>query len=82
MPPPSSRSNDQMLDPETHSRLKTAIVLQVSEDTGVLAELRDRTEELRNHVSRPRPRMAPAMSLIGPDGGINRVRRKPPSGGR
>ena len=71
-----------MLDPETHSRLKTAIVLRVSEDMGVPAEPRDQMEELRNHVSRPRPGVAPVMSLIGTDGGINRVRRKPPSGDR
>ena len=70
-----------MLDPDTHDRLRDAIHSRIGQHMVVLAGNRDEIEE-RGHVRRIRPRTITSMSLVGTDGGNNRVRCESPAGDR
>ena len=71
-----------MLDPDTRDRLKDAVFSRIGQDMGVLAGLRDETEELRGHVRMIRPHLTGSMSLVGTDGVNSRLRCEPHPGDR
>ena len=62
-----------MLEPETSGQLKDAIRTAVSAHRSELELLRERMRHLRRRVQRIQPRRSAAISLVGTDGGNNRV---------
>jgi hypothetical protein len=62
-----------MLDPEVSEDLKAAIRLAVDSDRSELQVLRRRISGLRQKIQRIQPRRSAAISLVGTDGGNNRV---------
>ena len=66
-----------MLDPEVSEELKNAIRTAVSNDKAELDILRKRIAPLRQRVQRIQPRRSAAISLVGTDGGNNRVAFNP-----
>ncbi len=66
-----------MIDAESQSQLRQAIVARMLADRGLLDTLRDEIRPLRNSVRRILPRTATAISLVGADGGDNSLRFDP-----
>ncbi|MCY3748556.1 MAG: hypothetical protein OXG64_04590 [Chloroflexi bacterium] len=66
-----------MLEQQSHYALKQAISNQVEEDIRVLDNLRCEVRPLRGSLRRIQPRSTTAISLVGTDGGNNRIQFDP-----
>ena len=66
-----------MLDPQSHTELRTQIWKQIGQDMRVLESLRNEIRPLRTSVRRILPRTTTSISLVGTDGGNNRIQFDP-----
>ena len=66
-----------MIDPQSHSELKQALNRQITQDMRVLDTLRNEVRPLRSTVRRIQPRTTTSISLVGTDGGNNRIQFDP-----
>ena len=66
-----------MLDPQSHNVLKAEIKKRINEDVHVLDSLRAEVRPLRSAVRRIQPRTTTSFSLVGTDGGNNRIQFDP-----
>lgn len=66
-----------MMDPESQAQLRREIVERMVADRALLDQLRDEIRPLRDSVRRIQPRATTSISLVGADGGNNRVRFDP-----
>lgn len=66
-----------MIDLESHRTLQQGIREQVQADRFLLEQLREEIRPLRSEVRRIQPRIATSISLVGTDGGNNRLRFDP-----
>ena len=66
-----------MLDPQRHNALRTEIEKSIARDMRILARLRDEVKPLQAQVRRIMPRATTSFSLVGTDGGNNRIRFDP-----
>ena len=66
-----------MLDPQSHTVLKKEIQKQIGQDMRVLDSLRSEVRPLRATVRRILPRTTTSISLVGTDGGNNRIQFDP-----
>ena len=66
-----------MLDPQSHTALRTEIQKQIGHDMRVLESLRDEISPLKATVRRILPRTTTSISLVGTDGGNNRIQFDP-----
>lgn len=66
-----------MIDPQSHAQLKQAIADQMATDRAVLERLRAECRPLRDQVRRIQPRVTTSISLVGTDGGNNRLEFDP-----
>ncbi len=66
-----------MIDPQSVDELKEGIRSQIGEDRGLLDKLRAEVCPLKNQVRRIQPRTATSFSLVGTDGGNNRIQFDP-----
>lgn len=66
-----------MLDTQSHSILKSEIRKQIGQDMRILESLRQEVRPLSPTVRRILPRMTTSISLVGTDGGNNRIQFDP-----
>jgi len=66
-----------MIEPQTHSQMKQEIKSRMDSDRWLLDQLRDEIRPLRNNVRRIQPRATTSISLVGTDGGNNRLQFDP-----
>ena len=66
-----------MIDADSQRTLKDQILTRIVEDRDVLDRLRAEIRPLRDNVRRIQPRSTTAVSLVGTDGGDNRVEFDP-----
>lgn len=66
-----------MLEPQSHEILQLSIHKRIEDDFRLLQKLRDQVRPLRGQVRRIQPRSATSISLVGTDGGNNRVQFDP-----
>src|SRR5580692_2944642 len=66
-----------MIDPQSLNELRDAIRKQVDGDRVLLDELRQEVQSLKNNVRRIQPRATTSISLVGTDGGNNKVQFDP-----
>ena len=66
-----------MIDPESHKKLSEEISKRIMEDRGLLDDIRSEIRPLRNQVRRIQPRTATSISLVGTDGGNNKIEYDP-----
>ena len=66
-----------MLDPQSHTVLKAEIRKQIGQDMRILEGLRDEIGPLKSAVRRILPRATTSISLVGTDGGNNRIQFDP-----
>jgi len=66
-----------MIDPESHQKLSEEISRRIIEDRGLLDDIRSEIRPLRDHVRRIHPRTATSISLVGTDGGNNKIEYDP-----
>ena len=66
-----------MLDLQSHTTLKAEIQKQIYQDMRVLNGLRDEVRPLKGSVRRILPRLTTSISLVGTDGGNNRIQFDP-----
>lgn len=66
-----------MLEPESHDRLKAAVRERLEADSRLLVALRDEIRPLRSQVKLIQARSTTSISLVGTDGGNNRVEFDP-----
>ncbi len=66
-----------MIDPPSHDVLRTSIQQQIQQDLRVLDDLRAEVRPLRSTVRRIQPRTTTSISLVGTDGGNNRIQFDP-----
>ena len=62
-----------VIDPESIDTLRTALADSIAGDRKVLDELREEVRPLRDKTRRVQPRSTTAISLVGTDGGNNRI---------
>lgn len=62
-----------VLDPDSHRQLGHAIAERIESDHGLLERSRSEIRPLRSAVRRIHPRSTTAVSLVGTDGGNNKV---------
>jgi hypothetical protein len=65
------------VNPESQADLKREIAERLTEDRRILDELRDEIRPLRSEVRRIQPRTSTSISLVGADGGNNRIQFDP-----
>ena len=65
------------MDPTSHEVLKQEIHSRIQDDYRLLQELRAEVKPLRTQVRRIQPRETTSISLVGTDGGNNRVQFDP-----
>ncbi len=66
-----------MLEPHSHEILQREINMRIEEDYRLLKKLRDQVRPLKTQVRRIQPRATTSISLVGTDGGNNRVQFDP-----
>ncbi|MGE0543888.1 MAG: hypothetical protein AB7R89_27290 [Dehalococcoidia bacterium] len=66
-----------MIDPASQQYLKRVLSERMADDRAILDQLRDEVRPLRNSVRRIQPRTTTAISLVGTDGGNNRLQFDP-----
>lgn len=66
-----------MIDPESYRRLSDEISRRILEDRGLLDDIRSEIRPLRDQVRRIQPRTATSISLVGTDGGNNKIAYDP-----
>lgn len=66
-----------MIDPESHKKLSEEISRRIMEDRGLLDDVRSEIRPLRDQVRRIQPRTATSISLVGTDGGNNKIEYDP-----
>lgn len=66
-----------MIDPNSQSKLKDQIVDRIKADRVVLDQLRSEVQQLRSNVKKIQPRTTTSISLVGTDGGDNKVQFDP-----
>lgn len=66
-----------MIDPESIDTLRTGLAESIAGDRKVLDELREDVRPLRDQTRRIQPRSTTAISLVGTDGGNNRIQFDP-----
>lgn len=66
-----------MIDPESHEILREEMHARIQDDYRLLLELREQVRPLRTQVRQIQPRETTSISLVGTDGGNNRVRFDP-----
>ncbi|MFN6962372.1 MAG: hypothetical protein ACK4S4_01265 [Pyrinomonadaceae bacterium] len=66
-----------MIDPESQGRLKKEIEARMSADKAVLDLLRQEIRPLKDDIRRIQPRSTTAISLVGTDGGNNKIQFDP-----
>ena len=66
-----------MFDPQSHNILKERIFECIKDDKCLLDELRGEIRPLKNQVKRIQPRTTTSISLVGTDGGNNKVQFNP-----
>ncbi len=66
-----------MIEPQSHQQLKNEITARIGEDRKLLDQLRGEIAPLRSEVRRIQPRSATAISLVGTDGGNNKIKFDP-----
>lgn len=66
-----------MIEPESIEQLSTEIAACVQRDARILDELRESVRRLKKNTRRIHPRVATAISLVGTDGGSNRIHFDP-----
>jgi len=66
-----------MIDPESLDRLSSELRERMADDRRLLDELRREVRSLRSATRRIQPRSATAISLVGTDGGNNRIEFDP-----
>ncbi len=66
-----------MIELETLEKLEIEITNRIAQDRKILDEMREEVRPLRAQTRRIHPRSATAVSLVGTDGGSNRLRFDP-----
>lgn len=66
-----------MIESESYNRLKEEITDRIKQDRVLLDQLRSEIQVLRNSVRRIQPRNTTSISLVGTDGGNNRIQYDP-----
>jgi len=66
-----------MIEPESLDVLRKGLQERIQEDSRLLDELRQEVRPLRDRVVRIQPRSTTAISLVGTDGGNNRIEFDP-----
>ena len=66
-----------MLDAESHTLLKSQLQQQINQDMRLLEALREEVRPLGSTVRRVMPRTTTSISLVGTDGGNNRIQFDP-----
>ena len=66
-----------MLDPQSHGALRSEIRKRIEDDSRILDQLREEIRPLRSQVRRIQPRATTSVSLVGTDGGNNRIQFDP-----
>ncbi|ABW27420.1 hypothetical protein [Acaryochloris marina] len=66
-----------MIDPESHEHLSTEIANRIAEDREILEQLRSEIRPLKSAVRRIQARTTTSVSLVGTDGGNNRIQYDP-----
>lgn len=66
-----------MLDPQSHTALRAEIQKQIGHDMRILESLRNEIRPLSGAVRRILPRTTTSISLVGTDGGNNRIQFDP-----
>ena len=66
-----------MIEPKQHASLKEAILQRIQTDRFLLDQLRTEIRPLLPEVRRIQPRNTTAISLVGTDGGHNRLEFDP-----
>ena len=66
-----------MIDLQSYDTLKTEINNRIRQDMSLLDNLRTEVQQLRSTVRQVQPRMTTSISLVGTDGGNNRIQFDP-----
>lgn len=66
-----------MIEPESHKKLSEEISNRIIDDRNILDDLRSEISLLNNRVRRIHSRTATSISLVGTDGGNNRIEYDP-----
>lgn len=66
-----------MIDPGSHKKLSKEIATRIAEDRRLLDELREEIRPLRDRVRKIQPRSTTSISLVGTDGGNNKIQYDP-----
>lgn len=66
-----------MFDPKSHEELSDAIHSGIAADRHVLDALRSEIHPLKDHIRRIQPRSTTSVSLVGTDGGNNKLQFDP-----
>src|SRR5690349_883780 len=66
-----------MIDPRSYKTLSGEIIDRIKDDKDILDELRREISPLRSNIRRIQPRSTTAISLVGTDGGNNKIQYDP-----
>jgi hypothetical protein len=67
----------KMIDPKSYKTLSDEIVTRIKDDKKILDELRREISPLKDNIRRIQPRSTTSISLVGTDGGNNRIQYDP-----
>src|SRR5262245_16203995 len=66
-----------MIDPRSYKTLSDEIVDRIKDDKNILDQLRQEIRPLKGSTRRIQPRTTTSISLVGTDGGNNRIQYDP-----
>lgn len=66
-----------MIDPQSYKNLSDEIIERIKDDKEILDKLRQEIRPLKGSVRRIQPRTTTSISLVGTDGGNNRIQYDP-----